>query len=90
MNAQSYDHEKWITVKEALRVSGYGNSYLRMHLLKEGKIESKREMIPGTSIERILIDRQSFEAWIKNHERADVVRVTKSEYDEYLAWKSSH
>lgn len=67
MDAKSYDRTKYVTVREALAMTGYGNSYLRMHLLKEGKIESIRECIPGTSIERILIVRASLEAWMKSH-----------------------
>jgi hypothetical protein len=70
MNTKQYDTTKWMTVAEALSASGFGNSYLRMHILKENKVPSIKEAIPGTSIVRILIDRPAFEAYLKSHGRA--------------------
>jgi hypothetical protein len=67
MNTRSYDREVWATIAECLSESGYANAYFRMHLLKLGKIEFKKEMIPGTSIPRILVNRASFAEYLKNH-----------------------
>jgi hypothetical protein len=94
MNTQNYDKAVWMTVKEALELSGYGNSYLRMHLLKTGKVKSKKEPIGGTEIIRILIDRKSFMDHLKNSGKVDKngkvtkkVTLTEEEYakfQEYL------
>jgi len=70
-----YDTEKWLTISEALIASGYGNAYLRMKLLKPGKITSVKEMIPGTQIPRTLIDRASFESWMSTHPRTGALTL---------------
>ena len=69
MDTKSYDTKKYMTVAECLKESGYQNAYFRMKVLKENKIPSIKEMIPGTQIPRILVDRKAFEQWMKDHPR---------------------
>ena len=77
MNAKSYDTKKHMTVAECLEASGYANAYFRMKVLKLGKIPSIKEMIPGTQIPRILVDRAAFEQWMKDHPRGERTPITE-------------
>lgn len=74
---QNYDSKKYVTVKEALQITGYANAYLRMKLLKEGKIAHVKENIPGTVVPRILIERESLERWMKEHPRGSKTQLTE-------------
>lgn len=77
MNTKSYDKNRWMTINECLKVSGYHNAYFRMKLLKTGKIDSTKENIPGTNIPRILVDRKSFETYMKDHPKNSKTVLTE-------------
>ena len=77
MNTKSYDSKKWMTISQCLSVSGYHNAYFRMKVLKAGKIEFKKEMIPGTQIPRILVDKASFENYLKGHPKGQKIVLTE-------------
>ena len=76
MNTQDYDAKIWMTINECLKASGYHNAHFRMHILKEGRIEHKKEMITGTQIPRVLVKRASFEKYMKEHPRAKRIVLT--------------
>ena len=65
MNTDSYDKSKWITIKDALQLTGYHNAHFRMNILKKGKVEWIEEKIPGTNIPRILVSRASLAKFMK-------------------------
>jgi len=52
-------NEDWLTIKQALELTGYGNAHLRMNILKAGKVDHVRSTVPGTSIPRILVNKNS-------------------------------
>ena len=77
MITQNYDKKLWMTIDECLKVSGYHNSYFRMKVLKLGKIEAKKEFIPGTQIPRVLVNRKSFEQYMIDHPRGERTNLTE-------------
>jgi hypothetical protein len=81
MNTKTYDTTKYMTIEECLKESGYGNAHFRMHIVKEGKVESIKEMIPGTNIPRILVLKTSFAEYLKNHPRGEANKALKAEIE---------
>jgi hypothetical protein len=85
MNTNAYDHDKFLTIAECLSISGYANAYFRMKVLKLGKIEHHTEMIPGSSIPRVLVNKASFEKYLVEHPRGADTKALKSEIEELKA-----
>lgn len=89
MNTNDYDSTKLCTIREALEISGFENAYFRK-LIFEGKIEATKSAIPGTKIDRWLVDRDSLNSYIsraKHSQRKDgrnkyVIYLTPAEFEQ--------